>query len=81
MKCVQCQTHFCYLCGAWVNPDNVYAHWNDPKQKHCYGRLMDGVEGEEGVVFGGRRGAEQMADFWEQEALRIQLELDEEATR
>jgi E3 ubiquitin-protein ligase RNF14 len=43
---------------------------------------MDGAEGEEGgVQFGGRRGAEQAAEFWEQEALRIQLQINEEDTR
>jgi E3 ubiquitin-protein ligase RNF14 len=42
---------------------------------------MDGAEGEENAVqFGGRRGAEQAADFWEQEAMRIQLQLNEEDT-
>jgi E3 ubiquitin-protein ligase RNF14 len=42
---------------------------------------MDGAEGEEGdVQFGGRRGAEQAADFWEQEAIRIQLRINEEDT-
>lgn len=38
---------------------------------HVSVRLMDGAEGEENAVqFGGRRGAEQAAEFWEQEALR-----------
>jgi E3 ubiquitin-protein ligase RNF14 len=80
-------THFLlifdsYLCGAWLNPDHPYAHFNDPRNKHCFQRLMDGAEGEEGgVQFGGRRGAEQAAEFWEQEALRIQLQINEEDTR
>lgn len=81
MSCPICQTHFCYLCGAWLNPDHPYAHYNDPKNKHCFQRLMDGAEGEEvGVQFGGRRGAEQAAEFWEQEAMRIQLQINEETT-
>jgi E3 ubiquitin-protein ligase RNF14 len=42
---------------------------------------MDGAEGEENAVqFGGRRGAEQAAEFWEQEALRIQIQINEETT-
>jgi hypothetical protein len=42
---------------------------------------MDGAEGEEnGVQFGGRRGAEQAAEFWEQEAMRIQMQLNNEET-
>lgn len=76
ITCAQCKTHFCYLCSAWLNPDHPYGHFNDPKNKDCYHRLMDGVEGdmENGEVqFGGRRGAEQVAEFWEQEALRIQM--------
>ncbi|KAF2028563.1 RING finger protein-like protein [Setomelanomma holmii] len=82
MTCAQCETHFCYLCGSWLNPDHPYKHFNDPKIKHCWGRLMDGAEGEEGdVQFGGRRGAEQVAEFWEQEAMRIQLQINEDDTR
>jgi E3 ubiquitin-protein ligase RNF14 len=83
MTCAQCQTHFCYLCGAWLNPDHPYAHYNDPKQKHCFQRLMDGAEGDMangGIQFGGRRGAEQLADFWEEEAMRIQMQVNEEDT-
>tara|TARA_R110002003_G_scaffold214_31_gene16283 strand:- start:6162 stop:7637 length:1476 start_codon:yes stop_codon:yes gene_type:complete len=82
MTCAQCETHFCYLCGSWLNPDHPYKHFNDPKIKHCWGRLMDGAEGEENEVqFGGRRGAEQAAEFWEQEAMRIQLQINEEDTQ
>jgi E3 ubiquitin-protein ligase RNF14 len=82
MTCAHCRpepTHFCYLCGAWLNPNHPYAHFNDKKNKHCYQRLMDGVEGDvAGVEFAGARGAAHIAEFWEQEALRIQMELDVE---
>lgn len=77
MTCFQCKTHFCYLCGAWLIPGNPYKHFNDPKSKGCYMRLMDLDTGDEanGVVqAGGGRGAEQQAAFWEREALRIQME-------
>ena len=38
-------------------------------------RLMDGAMGDNGDIrFGGRRGAEQEAEFWEREALRIQMQ-------
>ncbi|KAJ4369718.1 hypothetical protein N0V83_005481 [Neocucurbitaria cava] len=83
MTCAQCKTHFCYLCGAWLNPDHPYQHYNDPKNKHCFQRLMDGAEGDVAngeIQFGGRRGAEQIADFWEQEAMRIQMQMNEEET-
>ena len=83
MTCFQCKTHFCYLCGAWLHPDNPYEHFNNPKNKGCHQRLMDMAEGdmaEGGMQFGGARGAEQMAEFWEQEAMRIQIDLDAERT-
>lgn len=83
MTCAQCKTHFCYLCGAWLSPDHPYGHFNDPKQKHCFQRLMDGAEGDMAngdIQFAGRRGAEQIADFWEQEAMRIQMQINEEET-
>jgi E3 ubiquitin-protein ligase RNF14 len=77
MTCFQCKTHFCYLCGAWLDSGNPYRHFNDAKNKQCYQRLMDGAMGDNAdgeIQFGGRRGAEQQAEFWEQEALRIQME-------
>lgn len=84
MTCAQCDTHFCYLCGAWLNPDHPYAHYNDPKNKHCFQRLMDGAEGDMAngqIQFAGRRGAEQLADFWEEEAMRIQIQVNEDDTQ
>ncbi|KAF2627107.1 RING finger protein-like protein [Macroventuria anomochaeta] len=84
MTCAQCKTHFCYLCGAWLDPGRPYQHFNDPKNKGCFQRLMDGAEGDMpngDVQFGGRRGAEQLADFWEQEAMRIQMQINDEDTR
>ncbi|KAF2250694.1 RWD-domain-containing protein [Trematosphaeria pertusa] len=84
MTCFQCKTHFCYLCSAWLNPDQPYQHFNNKRNKGCYQRLMDMAEGDVAqadVRFGGRRGAEQVAEFWEQEAMRIQMELNEEDIR
>ncbi|KAF1835239.1 RING finger protein-like protein [Decorospora gaudefroyi] len=84
MTCAQCKSHFCYLCGAWLNPDHPYAHFNDPKRKTCFQRLMDGAEGDMAngnIQFAGRRGAEQVAEFWEQEALRLQMQEFDEDTR
>ncbi|KAF2878547.1 RING finger protein-like protein [Massariosphaeria phaeospora] len=79
MICFQCKTHFCYLCAAWLNPDHPYQHFNDPKIKACFQRLFEMVEGDQPEGrFGGRRGAELEADFWEQEALRIQMEEEPE---
>ena len=79
MTCFQCKTHFCYLCGAWLTPENPYGHFNNPKNKSCFNRLMEMAEGDMAngeVQFGGARGADQVADFWEQEAMRIQMEIN-----
>jgi E3 ubiquitin-protein ligase RNF14 len=79
MTCFQCKTHFCYLCGSWLSPDNPYEHYQNAKNKECFQRLMDMAEGdmgEDGGQFGGARGAEQIAAFWDQEAMRIQMDLD-----
>jgi E3 ubiquitin-protein ligase RNF14 len=32
------------------------------------------------MQFGGRRGAEQLADFWEEEAMRIQMQINDQDT-
>jgi E3 ubiquitin-protein ligase RNF14 len=83
MTCAQCNTHFCYLCGAWLDPGRPYQHFNDPKNKGCFQRLMDGAEGDMAngdVQFGGRRGAEQLAEFWEEEAMRIQMQINDQDT-
>lgn len=81
MTCVQCKTHFCYLCGSWLDPGRPYRHFNDDKIKSCFRRLMDGAEGDMlngDIQFAGARGAEQIAQFWEQEAQRIQMEINAE---
>jgi E3 ubiquitin-protein ligase RNF14 len=82
MTCFQCKNHFCYICGAWLPPDSPYRHFNDPKIKSCFQKLFDGAlpDGDHAdgqIRFAGRRGAEQQAAFWEQEALRIQMEVNE----
>ncbi|KAH9878783.1 hypothetical protein IAQ61_002057 [Plenodomus lingam] len=84
MTCAQCKTHFCYLCSAWLNPDHPYGHFNNVKIPSCFERLFDGVEGDElngELQFAGPRGAEQLAEFWAEEALRIQMEINERDTQ
>ncbi|KAJ5519248.1 Zinc finger C6HC-type [Penicillium expansum] len=44
MRCFQCDTHFCYLCSAWLCADNPYRHFNDEKGQ-CFNRLWD-LEGD-----------------------------------
>ncbi|KAK4550722.1 hypothetical protein LTR36_000301 [Oleoguttula mirabilis] len=66
MKCFQCNTHFCYLCGAWLDGQNPYQHFNKAGTQ-CFQRLWELEEGDEGQNpgdgqgFAGGRGWEQMA--------------------
>jgi E3 ubiquitin-protein ligase RNF14 len=63
MTC-SCGTHFCYLCGTWLDPQNPYKHFNKVDEP-CYGRLWDMDDGDEGngaVQFGGARGYEAEFD-------------------
>jgi E3 ubiquitin-protein ligase RNF14 len=62
MRCYQCNTHFCYLCGDWLSPDNPYQHFNRAGMP-CYQRLwdMEGGDNGEGNAFVGARHWEQMA--------------------
>jgi E3 ubiquitin-protein ligase RNF14 len=44
MICYRCDTHFCYLCSAWLDPSNPYRHYNvAPTGSYtpCYMRLWD----------------------------------------
>lgn len=56
MICFKCNTHFCYLCSAWLDAGNPYTHYNTPKSS-CYMRLweLEGGDGGEdvGLGFGG----------------------------
>ena len=66
MKCFQCNTHFCYLCGYWLDGQNPYQHFNKPGSE-CYQRLWELEEGDEGQGpadgrgFGGGRHWERIA--------------------
>lgn len=66
MKCFQCNTHFCYLCGAWLDAQNPYQHFNKAGTQ-CFQRLWELEEGDEGQGpedghgFAGGRGWEQIA--------------------
>lgn len=64
MICSRCDTHFCYLCSAWLDPGNPYRHYNQQengKVTSCYMRLweLEGGDGDDvGIGFvGGRGGA------------------------
>ncbi|CAG8563481.1 4998_t:CDS:2 [Funneliformis mosseae] len=46
MLCTRCQTHFCYLCGNWIDPKEPYRHFNNANTS-CNQRLFDGVNIDE----------------------------------
>ncbi|KAJ4368509.1 hypothetical protein N0V86_009414 [Didymella sp. IMI 355093] len=48
MICVQCRTHFCYLCSMSLNPMHPYDHFNT-WGSFCYQRLWEGQDG--GAVY------------------------------
>ena len=75
MRCFQCKTHFCYLCGSWLEVANPYLHFNKPGTA-CYQRLWELEEGDEGQrpADGRRFGGGRM---WEQLALEVAREADE----
>ncbi|KAF2432282.1 RING finger protein-like protein, partial [Tothia fuscella] len=63
MNCYQCNTHFCYLCSSWLDPQNPYQHFNE-EGRDCFQRLWELEEGDNGqgnVQFVGVRGAENAA--------------------
>ena len=63
MICYRCQSHFCYLCSAWLDPGNPYQHFNqapDGRVTGCYMRLWElemGDGDDVGYGFAGGAGA------------------------
>lgn len=62
MRCFRCKTHFCYLCSAWLSPDNPYQHFNiqpDGTRNQCFMRLweLEGGDGDDvGIAYIGGDG-------------------------
>ena len=55
MICFKCNSHFCYLCSAWLEPSNPYKHYN-METTQCYMRLweLEAGDGDDvGIGFGG----------------------------
>ncbi|KAG0648208.1 RING-type E3 ubiquitin transferase itt1 [Hyphodiscus hymeniophilus] len=55
MICFKCNSHFCYLCSAWLEPSNPYKHYN-METTGCYMRLweLEAGDGDDvGIGFGG----------------------------
>jgi E3 ubiquitin-protein ligase RNF14 len=49
MICSRCDSHFCYLCSAWLDPTNPYRHYNtqpNGKVTSCYMRLWELEDGD-----------------------------------
>jgi E3 ubiquitin-protein ligase RNF14 len=79
MQCFNCDAHFCYICAAWLDPRNPYDHFNFKRNEQCYGKLFQGVEGnDDEIEFAGARAAEIQAAVFDQEAARIQDEVIQE---
>ncbi|KUI56729.1 E3 ubiquitin-protein ligase itt1 [Cytospora mali] len=80
MICYRCQTHFCYLCSAWLDPSNPYQHFNQQpngRVTSCYMRLWElegGDENGENAFVGGRAPQDVQAPRNEQELAEIVLE-------
>lgn len=45
MICFKCNSHFCYLCSAWLAADNPYKHFNT-LWTPCYMRLWELEDGD-----------------------------------
>lgn len=45
MICFKCNSHFCYLCSAWLDASNPYKHYNEERTQ-CYMRLWELEEGD-----------------------------------
>jgi E3 ubiquitin-protein ligase RNF14 len=55
MICFKCNSHFCYLCSAWLEPSNPYKHYN-LETTGCYMRLWEleaGDGNDVGIGYGG----------------------------
>ncbi|OAA60479.1 RWD domain-containing protein [Niveomyces insectorum RCEF 264] len=61
MICFRCNTHFCYLCSAWLEPTNPYRHFGvapNGATTSCHNRLWelefgDGDEADARAAAGG----------------------------
>jgi E3 ubiquitin-protein ligase RNF14 len=81
MLCYRCQSHFCYLCSAWLDPANPYRHFNelpDGKKTSCYQRLWELEEGDgDQVDFGFARRLQEHDDEEEgEEEERVEARQD-----
>lgn len=48
MTCI-CGCHFCFICGYYLHPRNIYRHFSEPSSS-CYNRLFDGIIEDEVII-------------------------------
>ncbi len=72
MICFKCNTHFCYLCSAWLDPGNPYKHYNEDKTQ-CFGRLWELEHGD-----GEEAGYAHAPEHFDEDGVQILLEDEEE---
>ncbi|KAM3073456.1 hypothetical protein ACMFMG_004646 [Clarireedia jacksonii] len=77
MICFKCQSHFCYLCSAWLDPSNPYKHFN-VETTGCYMRLweLEGGDGDDvGIGYvGGHQRARPVEEIPEEELVVFEVE-------
>ncbi|MCJ1472880.1 translation termination inhibitor protein itt1 [Lambiella insularis] len=73
MICFKCNTHFCYLCSAWLKPEDPYKHFNT-LWTPCYMRLWELEEGD-GVGVDRRAYERALEEEDENDAREADLEL------
>ncbi|KAJ1680017.1 hypothetical protein EV182_000849 [Spiromyces aspiralis] len=49
MQCQACNTHFCYLCGSYLDKSNPYEHFSSPTSQ-CYQLLFQGILADGGNI-------------------------------
>ncbi|KAI0735402.1 RWD-domain-containing protein [Earliella scabrosa] len=47
MTCIKCGVHYCYRCGAKLDPQNPYRHFSTPGLR-CFSKLFDFVAPDDG---------------------------------
>lgn len=76
MICSKCNSHFCYLCSAWLEPHNPYKHYNDIKTG-CFQRLWELEAGDGDDVGIGFAGGVEQRQAVERNALIAEIQAED----